>query len=269
MSSDTHLLRLYFFPSPLGIDWSSPRSLLISTLKNQIAVQTKRIPQPAHPIGHVNIELISPLGNFVTGMVNARDPNELSDKELILKKGLGLGILFQRFKGRMETADDLKPQLAWRHKNGLLSILEIKLSEVSAKKILAYHQEYQHHLEGIQYGFPCNTLAFEGGGCSQYAASFLEVGGILTQEFQKHWTYEVRVPTDLIGVLKTTKSEARKKVSLLKILKRNHWAHLSNESSVTLKFWDPDRMHHWLLQQHPLNSETKAPLHQLDFRSVL
>ena len=58
---------LHVIRSPLGIDWTSPRALLVSTLKNQIAA---KLWSRGHPIGHVHVELLDQRGSpqLLTGI---------------------------------------------------------------------------------------------------------------------------------------------------------------------------------------------------------
>src|SRR5690606_205393 len=49
------------------------------------------------------------------------------------------------------------------------------------------------------YGFPLDTLAGEGGGCSAFGVSFLQAANIAKPEHLKAWSGSVWVPKKFIG----------------------------------------------------------------------
>ena len=227
-------LTLYFYPSPHGVDWASPRSLARSVLLNQLSFA-------GHPIGHVQIGLESPgTRRFATGMVQISMPEQ---RKKIIQEGLGLGTLFRDFPGRIETTDAIYPEIQGRFSRGNISYLKFLVSPAAHARALTYAREYVERGYSAHYGLPNRPLYGEGAGCSAFAASFLEVTGLLDPEFFSAWSRTICVPEKWIGGVD-------RKVSLLGLLDPRGSSSWATESEPHRKifFWDPDLMHSWALR---------------------
>jgi hypothetical protein len=230
-------LTLYFIPSPKGLNWNTPTSLSRDIVKNKLAFQS-------HFMGHVNIELkyTNEDGkeiHILTGMV-ARDLNAAS---LLFKDGIGLGVVYHSFPGKLENKEELTPELDSYFKigNKKINFAKYLINNSTAKRIEEYVTQYAEADLGRYYGLVNSPLHGEGAGCSAFGASFMDVAGLLEDEHRKHWANCVKVPHAISGApLK------EKKVSFFKILLGNHsWANES-EDHHELFFWDPDLMHAWV-----------------------
>ena len=226
-------LTLYFYPSPHGVDWASPRSLARSVVLNQFSFA-------GHPIGHVQIGLESPgTRRFATGMVQISMPEQ---RKKIIQEGLGLAALFRDYPGRIETTDAIFPEIQGRFSRGNISYLRFLISTAAHERALTYAREYVERGCSAHYGLPNRPLYGEGAGCSAFAASFLEITGLLDPEYVSAWSRTIRVPERLIG------GEGRK-VSLLGLMDPRGLSSWATESEAHRKifFWDPDLMHRWAL----------------------
>lgn len=235
-SSHDYELTLFFYPSPKpGVGWSSPAHLALTTA----ALKLLKIPRP---IGHVSVRVSSkkdPELNFHAGMTQE---NKDEGRAEVLRRGYGLGILFHDFKGRLETARELDPEVLGRAQAGNLSYLRFEINRPIASRLARYLEEFVEKGGDSHYGAPHRPLFGEGGGCAAFAASFLELAGLGHDEFAKVWTRTHRLPSACIGGPKGGKS-----VSMLKVLTRLSWAS-EREAFEPYFTWDPDLMHQWVLE---------------------
>jgi hypothetical protein len=234
-SPDRVVLSLY--PSPTGMDWQSPRELLVSAAVNTLV--KSRAPD-AHEIGHATIELACPsigVESLHVGMTQA-DPEE--SNRLLFREGAGLDILFRTMAGRLQADAEIRRNLDLRRRSGRLSRIEFLVRSETCARLLEYFREYEARGYGALYGLPNRPRHGEGAGCSAFAVSFLELGGLLHPEFVQGWRLTVRAPAALLG-------DDRRPVSLWQVFASSasgRWA-FATEPGRNVTFWDPDTMHRW------------------------
>jgi hypothetical protein len=242
--NETPLLTLYFIPSPYGINWQSPTTVARTIVLNKFGGSGSRF------MGHVNIELdyTNDEGkkiHILTGMA----AENLDAIPLLLKEKIGLGIMFHSFKGKVETKEELVPELDGYFKKGnkAINFVQFKINQSVAKRVEQYFAEYTHHNVGQYYGLVNSPLHGEGSGCSAFGASFLDVAGLLEEEFKEHWTHCIKVPHKIAGKITDNKA------NFFKIMIGGHdWAS-DHEDHHEIFFWDPDKMHRWVeekVKQH-------------------
>lgn len=245
---DSHELVLFFYPSP-GLDWTNPRGLTVTTVKNSLLAKSRSI-------GHASIMIRTPKDLVLTGMTQSK---KSEGRREVLLDGFGLGILLHNFNGALEEREKLAPELVTRSQApGKLSYLRVRTNEAVTSRLLEYLGKYRENGYHQFYGMRNRPLHGEGGGCSAFAASFLEAGGILREEFAREWTRTFNIPRSLIGGPATGN-----KVSLLKLLRQaDRWAH-DHEPHEKGFFWDPDLMHSWAIRTHAkanaIETETFMP----------
>jgi len=244
-----HELVLFFYPSP-GLDWTNPKGLTFTTTRNKLLGRPRGI-------GHVSVMVRTPTEFALTGMTQV-DKNE--GRSEVLFKGYGLGILLHNFRGALEEAGKLIPELEKRsRKPGWLSFLRITTNEKISERLLRYLAEYQERGCDRFYGMKNRPLHAEGGGCSAFATSFLETAGVLRDEFAREWTRTFNIPHDLIGGPVTGK-----KISVLEMLRRaDRWA-LEGEPHEKGFLWDPDLMHAWLNRTHEKEKIEPSGIYRLE-----
>ena len=227
-----YFLTLYFYPSPHGVDWRSPLHLTRSVVRNALSFKPRTI-------GHVSILLEGKGERYFTGMAAI---NNNDNRRLILIEQMGLGVLFHQVPGYAEGKDKLDPELVKRLVSGKFSFLKIRISEASFLRTKQYLHEYAEKKVAKWYGLPLRPRHEEGAGCSAFAASVLEVAGVMEEEFKKNWTGQVRVPSALMGELNGRKVPIWKLLIPSKLNRR--WA-TKEEPGRDIFFWDPDLMHAW------------------------
>ncbi len=231
---------LYFIPSPKGIDWATPSLLAKSTLANQAPYGKHPL---KHSIGHVNVEVACGdrvQDRILAGMTSADKSDRIW---LLLKDRIGLGVLFHDFEGKLQETSEIEEDIASRMPTGDISWLTIKINQGSCQRLLQYYSEYRERGYDKHYGLHLRPRYGEGAGCSAFGASFLELAGVLDQEFVEGWQLTRLVPEGLIG------SEIRR-VSLWELIwsrKAKRWAE-PDEPHRRIDFWDPDVMHQWALR---------------------
>ncbi len=272
-------LTLYFYPSPYGIDWSSPRSLTLSTVLNQLN-------REGRSIGHVHIELKAPAVNessplhLVTGMTQR---SRAEERALLFLKNVGLGVLFHDFQGAIEQTEKAAAEIERRCRKGTISFLKFLISADTHSRALQYVHEFTESGDCAHYGLPNRPLHGEGGGCTAFSASFLEITGLMEEEFLRNWTQRIRVPHTLLGgpyidpdffgeqSPRTPKEKnwmSATGVSLARLLLpfgNSRWAS-ENEPHREVFFWDPDRMHDWVQRIWREESATPTGRFQLETR---
>ncbi len=234
-SHHPHELVLFFYPSP-GLDWSNPKALTFTTARNKLLGMPRGI-------GHVAVLVRSPERTELTGMTQT---NKNEGRSEVLFGGYGLGILLHNFAGEMEQGDALVNELLrTSNRKGKLSYLRVLVNDKVAQRLFTYIDEFQAKNYGRYYGMRNRPLYGEGSGCSAFAASFLEVAGLLKDEHRSAWTRTFNIPRELIGGPSTGK-----KISVLTMLRQaNRWAH-DHEPHEKGFFWDPDLMHRWLVETY-------------------
>jgi hypothetical protein len=234
MASTNNSLTLYFIPSPMGMDWSSPAKLAVSALKNRLSLKSRFM-------GHVFVELQCGDRRELTGMVG-RNFDYLTQ---LLVKERGLGILFHSFDGRLEDAKDVQAEIDELSQKGeRLNFVKFMLGKDHCERAITYIDEYRQKNVGKYYGLANRPLHGEGSGCSAFGASFAEVTGVLNEELRKAWSYSVNIPLDFAGP--PLRAEG---VNLLKLITNaGQWASDFVPHQV-ISFWDPDRMFRWVIHK--------------------
>lgn len=244
-SAQSNELTLYFIKSPSGLDWSSATSLSRSIITNYVSFKRNFM-------GHVNIELNckNPQDverKFLTGMV----AKNLNAKKLLFWDDIGLGIVFHSFSGHLETREELTPVLSkYLAAGDRINFVTYKINPKTCERVHEYYLQWKQQDLEKYYGLYNRPLHKEGSGCSAFGASFLKVAGIMNEEFEKSWSYRVKIPLEYIG-----RPLRDSHISFLKLLLfDNQWAK-ENQPSKEIYFWDPDRMHSWV-SKHTQNTNS-------------
>jgi len=228
-------LTLFNTPSPLVLDWTTPTSLAKDAAKNYLAAKILPFIYHRRYIGHVNVELICEEKRLFTGMT-AIKMNALKE----LWNGRGFGILYHSFEGKLED------ESTWNEIQTLLdrkisNFVQFDISQKTCQKLTTYFQEYKKYNIEDHYGLVHRPLYGEGAGCSAFAISFLEVAGLMKEEYKDKWSNIVNVPLIYSGAPLT-----KKKISLFSLFTQNiSWAK-EPEGLKTLLYWSPDLIHQWV-----------------------
>jgi hypothetical protein len=228
---DVCFLRLYFIPSPGGMDWTSPSSLLRTVLKNRLSMRSRFL-------GHVFVEVRSGSTREITGMAGKKFDYF---RQLVIEKK-GLGVLYHSFEGKLEHHEDIDREIKLLSRSGeRLNFITFRLNRGNADRLIAYLEAYKEQNVGRFYGLANRPLHREGSGCSAFGASFLEVAGILESHYRDAWAHSVNIPLEFAG--RPLKDDRIHPLRVL--LSARRWAH-DHEPHQKLFFWEPDRMFRWV-----------------------
>lgn len=231
MAQTPNQLTLYFIPSPVGMDWSSPANLAWSALKNRLSFQSRFM-------GHVFVELECGNDKQLTGMVG----KNFDYLNQLLMNGRGLGIMYHSFDGELEDKEKVVNEIQELSQvDGRLNFVRFNLNGNQCSRAATYLKEYREKNVGRYYGLANRPLYAEGAGCSAFGASFAEVTGVLDQDLIDAWSQAVNIPLAFAGP--PLKDET---VNLIKVMMNaDKWAK-DNEPHQKLVFWSPDHMYAWV-----------------------
>jgi len=230
-------ITLHFIKAPSPTRWTTPRSLTLSALRNQVA----RVPSgQRHSIGHVYAELECGSRHHFSGVTSTGNTEE---RRAIFLEGYGLGVVLKNYAGKFDTEDYIQRDLNSMFETGRSNLVRFKISPRTCSRLETYLKEYEergyHH---IYAGLNARPLRGESSGCSAFGMSFLELAGLQDPEFESNWkTYRI-LPRKLVGGPLTGK-----KVSLIKILRQipSRWDSNLTQGGFPVDFWDPEKMHGW------------------------
>lgn len=239
-------LSLYVVPSAHGTDWSTPRSLFISAVRNHLSFA-------ARAGGHVMVELACPEKTQLLSMA-AQQTDYL--RQLLLR-GNGLGVLYQTFPGKLEEQEQLAAELKDLSRSGRLSFIRFKLNAGICQRLTQYVKEFRQHQVARNYGLPHRPLYGEGANGASFSVSFLHLAGILEQDYVQQWTKVVNIPLKLAGAPLSDES-----INILKLFTAQ-WAD-QREASQSLQVWDADLMHQWINKQLSQRPSAKLGLLKME-----
>ncbi len=234
---------LHIFRSPLGINWANPWKMTVSTLKNSLAnTHGKR----AFSISHVFVEVnCNSTGEHIYRGQTSIDNS--GERELIFKKGYGMGVMFHTYQGKYETDEKILSDMAPYEGSERRGTFTALINPTTCQRMLQYEREYVERGYGLLYsGLQADPLKGEGAGCSAFAVSFMRVGGLM-EAFTKEWQNIIDVPKRFIGGPLTGK-----KVSILKLLTRPRAPWSNNEPHIHLEAWNPEKMLAWVNKTHEI-----------------
>jgi hypothetical protein len=268
-------LTIYVIPSKVKYDWSSPYSLYKSYFKNY---KRNLFKKERYIMGHAFVELRTPLnaaGRIFTGM---RSASRKEQKDLVLKEHYGLSILGADMEGKLETPAELNHTVEKFSRKGQLAFMSFFISDSAAERMLAFFRSYKAGIDsngsrGARYGgafYP--RYQGEGSGCSAFAVSFLDLAGLLKDEFDE-WMVKIDIPMDLIGGPYNNYHDVRFK----DIKKYKSWTENYDTTGAIyepFEIFDPSLMYEWIQeeweeQEDPGHGLSLTPLQLNSSRGIL
>ncbi|HEY8278417.1 MAG TPA: hypothetical protein VIH99_02260 [Bdellovibrionota bacterium] len=232
-------LRLYMMPAyPVAMNWDSPKALTDSSMR-ALAMNKN------HMIGHVSVEVNCPtLRGTDSQIVSGAVPVSAGDNaKLLFVEKVGLRILEASWPGKLETREEvLKAVEARKTDSNTLAVATFLVSESTCKRLLDYYKEYSETAKPMFYGNSPRPRRKEGSGCSAFGVSFLEVAGLMTEEFRRDWIVARRVPFSLMG------GYGPETISVFELLKKpeaQKWA-APEDPHMYLETFEPAFMYQWV-----------------------
>jgi hypothetical protein len=228
--AQSNLIRLHLLPPTQPLDWTTPRTLFMSALKN-------RWEGGGRPFGHVYTEIHCGQKKIVTS-TRSKKFNPISE---FVNEGRGLGILYHTYEGELEEGPTLEKELAGRAQEGKMLSLTYTINEKQCSRMMTYLDEYRGLNVGRAYGLPHRPLFAEGGTDVAFAVSFLDVAGILQEKDREEWWGQVNIPLDYSGP--PLKDET---VNFIRVLfGATEWA-MEKDKHRKLQFYDIQKMYAWI-----------------------
>lgn len=223
-------LTIYTLPSPKGINWKSPRRLVLSYIRNAMAPGHDK--QPKHSLGHVIIELKDSNHYALVGST-AMSSSYMTHK--VMHRGWAAGVLFATVDGKIEEADINAPELAIRMQTGEMAFIHYKVNQVVFDRLWQYLQEYIDKGYGKYYNGKNDPRSGRGAGCSAFAYSFIEIGGLNGLVDESGWQVHIPIQESLIG---GPEADDRR-VSILKLFLTGKWANIKRRPYRELNLYEP------------------------------
>ncbi len=277
---------VYMYPPSRPLNWESPGRLLYSFIFSEVdkalinssfmkfingeddiefssdfgqpgALSTRYFSSMGHTIGHVYCEL--PDGRIYDKWASFSGQNFVSvDKENLIKKQLGLGVLFYDYNdGHIISGVENKVRISnYRnvsaqkpHYMRFMLGTDREQKQVCAKlaKMISFFESFNYPegttIEQLNARGPMNNLFFNtmdpydtylkrqselsqgkkptsivGGGCAPFGAALVKMAGFYEPFYEKHWKRYVGVSEKLIGGIPDDKTGDIRKVPVSKLL---------------------------------------------------
>lgn len=229
---DSSRLSIHIFPSPYGINWDSPLSLLLSSAANRVSKKNRQI-------GHMAVELqcLNPEGETTFYTFTGMSDTGKDVFDLLIKKKIGFGIINKLHPGILEDTSMLQKELKAKRKEGRVHSVTFKISPQSCKNLQNFLKEYKEqgvdkHYGGLQY----KVREKVGAGCVHFAYSFADIANLENEPFLEGWLRDVFIPKSLIGKM------GEKEVSIFSMFLNPEfysWAEFP-KTAQQISFWDID-----------------------------
>lgn len=230
-------LTLYFYRSPVILNWSTPGTLTRTTLLSGTRDLLRG--QENIALGHVTVKLECEDGTSLHTAMTQEDPME--SVRLLTSGEIGLGILFHRFAGRLENRDEIERRL---ERNNRVRFLRLGISAPTCARLRRFAHEFESRGDSRFYGLPLRPRKGEGAGCSAFGMAFLELTGALEhsplREASTRWSRSFHIPKRKIGT-----SDHGVPLSSL-VFGYGKWPLKASDETVPLFFWEPNRMYDWV-----------------------
>lgn len=257
LQSGLNQLTIYVIPSKVKYDWDSPAKLYKSFVKNY---KRNLFSKNNYLLGHAFMELKTEKLNekILTGM---RSASRKEQKELLFKEGYGLSILGADLEGFLENSSVLEQTKKKFSRKGQLAFMTFYISDEATDRMINFFQSYKAGIDsigspGARYGgafWP--RYNGEGSGCSAFVISFLDIAGLLIDQFDE-WFVRVNIPMELIGGPYNDNNEVR----LRDIRRCNSWADDAGrelESAEYIQLYDPYLIYEWINEKWETGSITE------------
>lgn len=195
-------LTLYAIAPRSRIDWESGPAFMATD--GLLAALFGKFKGETHNVGHASVELNCegsdglPPRQFNAGMTT--QSNDGAERELLFVKKAGLGVLLEGTPGRVETTEELRADIMPRLEAGdRTSFIKFKIRPETCRRLAAYYDEFMARGYDKHYGYPSRPREGQGAACTSFAYSFVDVAGLMVDEFEKNWTRNYRIPLDVIG----------------------------------------------------------------------
>lgn len=188
-------LTLYAINSPTTLNWSTPRSLLVSTLKSYARIGNGN--KARHKIGHAYIGFkCDGQREVISGMTSGPG---FGAKGSLFQDKVGMSVILMdnvgHFQDHNESYNDIQEIMnAYR-----VNALTIEISNEKCLELQEWHKTYSSQDKFVYGGVDKRPLKGEGAGCTAYAMSFFEVADVDFNFFNEKFMRTIYIPQNLLG----------------------------------------------------------------------
>lgn len=238
LTANAAQVALYAINSPKRLNWSTPRSLLLTTVKNFIKIgQGRRV---RHEIGHAFIGFkCDGAQEVLSGMTGGDNGSSFND---LVRKKRGMSILLEDAPGEFEDHQKAMKDVLDLSKAYRVNALRINISNEKCLKLKNWHAKYSTLPEHIYGGLDKRPLKGEGSGCSAYAMSYFEVADIDFEFFNDQFLQTIYIPKRLLG----GPLGEDKQVGVFSVLADRTDLSLPSQDALKVDFYDPSEMYYWV-----------------------
>ena len=233
---------LYAINSPHPLNWSTPRTLLDTTIRSSI--NPTRQGRSNHTIGHAYLGFkCDGETEVISGMTSGPG---FSSKTNLLKKGHGFSAILQDNPGHFQDhAESLKDVDFFSFKGDRMSVMKVIVSNEQCLKAKDWYTDFSSREVFIYGGLMRRPLTGEGSGCSAYVMSYLEAAEVDYAFFNKIFEETIYIPNSLLGggVFGTNN------VSLGTIRSNRTKLNVPAENTLKVDLYDPNRMYFWIVNK--------------------
>jgi hypothetical protein len=235
-------MTLYAINSPHPLNWSTPRTLLDTTIRSSI--NPSRQGRSNHTIGHAYLGFkCDGEEEVISGMTSG---NGFTSKTNLLKKGHGFSAILQDNPGHFQDhAESLKDVDFFSIQGDRMSVMKVAVTNEQCLKAKDWHAEFSARTTFIYGGLMERPLTGEGSGCTAYVMSFLEIADVDYAFFNKIFEQSIYIPNSLLG----GGVFGSNNVGLGIIRSNRTKLDVPAENTLKVDLYDPNRMYFWIVNK--------------------
>ena len=232
---------LYAINSPFTLNWETPRSLLLSTMRS--SVNPTRQGRSNHTIGHAYLGFkCDGQEEILSGMTSGKG---FSSRNNLFNEKHGLSVILQDNPGHFQKHAEVKSDVEFFSRiSNRMSAMKIEVTNEQCLKARAWYDEFEARPEHIYGGIGRRPLTGEGSGCSAYVMSYFEAADINFEFFNKLFEQTLFIPEELLGG-----SFGNREVPLKNIMGSKHKLGVKADKTYEVNVYDPNTMYFWIINK--------------------
>lgn len=243
-------LTIHILPSSYPLDWSKPRNLLWSLIKNEYW-----FPATRSLLGHVTGEVTCTIeGEKVTEFIG-QGTKDMDGFKAYVHMGYGFSILNRpnhyadlpllTTTGKLDKYEEITERYMRLVQKDHMGFMSFKISPEACKRVRAFMQDYtkrtqETQMAGNRYGFGADPKKFEGAGCAPMVQTLFEYAGL--ENYVRYMEKTVYVSEELLG-----DPPKGKKVGIFQLFFSNEDISIEKKEARRFDFPDPQELYDRLM----------------------
>lgn len=232
-------MTLYAINSPVTLNWETPRSLLLSTVRS--SVNPSRQGHSNHTIGHAYLGFkCEGEEEVLSGMTSGKG---FSSRNNLFNEKHGLSVILQDNPGHFQLTEEVKKDVEFFSRiSNRMMVMKMDITEEQCQKMKSWHEEFKNRPVHIYGGIGRRPLTGEGSGCTAYTMSYLEAAQVDYDFFNNLFEQTIFIPNELLGG-----DFGDRIVPLKAIMGNTKKLGVKADDTLEVKLYDPNRMYSWIL----------------------